>query len=88
MFRFLGHIRRCYDGLYGDHESPMPAVCSSFYLERKHRMEYIGGGASKKGRQTNRRSVVPGHTEKKDGQRPPPAWPRKDLDWRKKEKWK
>lgn len=26
----------------------MPAVCSSLYLERKHRLEYIEGGASRK----------------------------------------
>ena len=38
----------------------MPAVCSSLYLERKHRLEYIESGASRKGRQTNRWSVVPG----------------------------
>lgn len=38
----------------------MPAVCSSLYLERKHRLEYIEGGASRKGRQTNRWTVVPG----------------------------
>ena len=38
----------------------MPAVCSSLYLERKHRLEYIEGGASGKGRRTNRWTVVPG----------------------------
>jgi hypothetical protein len=39
---FSTATERCYDGLYGDHENSTPAVCSSLYLERKHRLEYIG----------------------------------------------